>query len=64
MAIKKKVEEKEFEKQLEAVEFPECDGGQSRRQNEMIDLLKQLVNQNKKIIQLLEKQQDKFTGGY
>ena len=64
MARKKKVEEKEFEKQLEAVEFPECDGGQSRRQNEMIDLLKQLVNQNKKIIQLFEKQQDKFSGGY
>lgn len=64
MARKKKVEEKEFEKQLETVEFPECDGGQSRRQNEMIDLLKQLVNQNKKIISLLEKQQDKFSGGY
>lgn len=64
MARKKKVEEKEFEKQLETVEFPECDGGQSRRENEMIDLLKQLVNQNKKIISLLEKQQDKFSGGY
>lgn len=64
MARKKKVEEKEFEKQLETVEFPECDGGQSRRQNEMIDLLKQLVNQNKKIISLLEKQPDKFSGGY
>lgn len=64
MARKKKVEEKEFKKQLETVEFPECDGGQSRRQNEMIDLLKQLVNQNKKIISLLEKQQDKFSGGY
>jgi hypothetical protein len=64
MARKKKVEEKEFEKQLETVEFPECDGGQSRRQNEIIDLLKQLVNQNKKIISLLEKQQDKFSGGY
>lgn len=64
MARKKKVEEKEFEKKLEAVEFPECDGGQSRRQTEMIDLLKQLVNQNKKIIQLLEKQQDKYSGGY
>lgn len=64
MARKKKVEEKEFEKQLETVEFPECDGGQSHRQNEMIDLLKQLVEQNKKIISLLEKQQDKFSGGY
>lgn len=64
MARKKKVEEKEFEKQLETVEFPECDGGQSRRQNEMIDLLKQLVKQNEKIISLLEKQQDKFSGGY
>lgn len=65
MARKKKVEDiAEFEKQLEKVEFPECDGGQSRRETEMIDLLKQLVSQNKKIIQLLEKQQDKFTGGY
>ena len=64
MARKKKIEENDFDKQLEAVEFPECDGGQSRRQNEMIDLLKQLVKQNKTIIQLLEKQQDKFGGGY
>lgn len=61
MARKKKIEEeKEFEKKLAEVEFPECDGGQSRRQNEMIDLLKQLVNQNEKVIQLLEKLKDKL----
>ena len=38
MAKKKKIEEeKEFEKQLAEVEFPECDGGQSTRENEMIE---------------------------
>ena len=61
MARKKKIEEeKEFEKQLAEVEFPECDGGQSKRENEMIDLLKQIVNQNEKVIQLLEKLKDKL----
>lgn len=61
MARKKKIEEeKEFEKKLTEVEFPECDGGQSRRQNEMIDLLKNIVNQNEKVIQLLEKLKDKL----
>lgn len=56
MAKKKK----EFEKKIEEVEFPECDGGQSKRQNEIIDLLSQLVNQNEKVIQLLEKLKDKL----
>lgn len=43
MAKKKKIEEEEFEKQLAEVEFTECDGGQSKRQNEIVDLLKQIV---------------------
>lgn len=60
MARKKKTNEEEFDKKLEEIEFPECDGGQSRRQNEMIDLLKQIVNQNEKVIQLLEKLKDRF----
>ena len=60
MARNKKVEVKEFEKQLAEVEFPECDGGQSRRQNEMTDLLKQLVNQNEQVIQLLTKLKERF----
>lgn len=60
MARNKKVEVKEFEKQLAEVEFPECDGGQSKRENEMIDLLKQIVNQNEIMIQLLTKLKDRF----
>ena len=60
MAKKKKIEEKEFEKQLAEVEFSECDGGQSKRENEMIDLLKQLVNQNEQVIQLLTKLKERF----
>ena len=61
MARKKKtVEEKEFEMQLAEVEFPECDGGQSKRENEMIDLLKQIVNQNEQVIQLLTKLKERF----
>lgn len=61
MARKKKIEEeKEFEKQLAEVEFSECDGGQSKRENEMIDLLKQIVNQNEQVIQLLTKLKERF----
>ncbi len=61
MAKKKKIEEeKEFEKQLAEVEFSECDGGQSKRENEMIDLLKQIVNQNEQVIQLLTKLKERF----
>lgn len=60
MAKKKKIEEKEFEKQLAEVEFPECDVGQSKRENEMIYLLKQVVNQNEIMIQLLTKLKDRF----
>lgn len=57
MAKKKKIEE---EKQLTEVEFQECDGGQSKRENEMIDLLKHIVNQNEIMIQLLTKLKDRF----
>lgn len=61
MAKKKKIEEeKEFEKKLEKVEFPECAGGQSKREDEIIDLLKQLVYQNEKVIQLIEMLKDRF----
>lgn len=58
--VQKIEEEKEFEKQLAEVEFPECDGGQSKRENEMIDLLKQIVNQNEQVIQLLTKLKERF----
>ena len=57
MARKKKIEE---ENQLEEIEFPECDGGQSKRENEMINLLKQIVNQNEQVIQLLTKLKERF----
>ena len=57
---KKKNEEKEFEKQLAEVEFPDCDDGQSKRENEMIDLLKNIVIQNEQIIQLLTKLKERF----
>lgn len=61
MARKKKIEEeKEFEQKLAEVEFPEPDGGQSKRDNEMIDLLKQIVNQNEQVIQLLTKLKERF----
>lgn len=61
MARKKKIEEeKEFEKKLAEVEFTECDVCQSKRENEMIDLLKQLVNQNEQVIQLLTKLKERF----
>ena len=60
MARNKKVEVKEFEKQLAEVEFPECDDGQSKRENEIIDLLKQLVTQNEQVIQLLTKLKERF----
>lgn len=68
MARNKKVEVKEFEKQLAEVEFSECcnyhskecDGDQSKRENEMTDLLKQLVHQNEQVIQLLTKLKERF----
>lgn len=50
MARKKKIEE----------EIPECDWSQSKIENEMIDLLKQIVNQNEQVIQLLTKLKERF----
>ena len=60
MRKKKITEEKEFEKQLAEVEFPDCDDAQSKRENEMIDLLKNIVSQNEQIIQLLTKLKERF----
>lgn len=71
MRKKKITEEKEFKKQLAEVEFPEFDDGQSKRENEIIDLLKNIVNeyvrtshvltnQNEQIIQLLTKLKERF----
>ena len=60
MRKKKITEEKEFEQKLSEVEFPDCEDGQSKRENEMIDLLKNIVNQNSQIIQLLTKLKDRF----
>ena len=50
---KKKNEEKDFEQKLSEIEFPECDDGHSKREKETIHLLKQIVNQNEQVIQLL-----------
>lgn len=58
MRKKKITEEKEFEKQLAEVEFP--DDGQSKRENEMIYLLKNIVNQNSQVIELLTKLKERF----
>lgn len=66
---KKKNEEKDFEQKLSEVEFP--DDGQSKRENEMIDLLKNilneyvrtshvLTNQNSQVIELLTKLKERF----
>lgn len=58
MRKKKISEEKEFEKQLAEVEFP--DDGQSKRENEIIDLLKNIVDQNSQVIELLTKLKERF----
>ena len=60
MRKKKITEEKDFEQKLSEVEFPECDDGQSKRENEMIDLLKNIVDQNSQIIELLTKLKERF----
>ena len=57
---KKKNEEKDFEQKLSEVKFPEYEGGQSKRENEIIDLLKQIVSQNEQVIQLLTKLKERF----
>ena len=54
---KKKNEVKEFEKQLAEVEFVDDN---SERENEIIDLLKNIVNQNEQVIQLLTKLKERF----
>lgn len=48
------------EKQLTEIKSNECDGVQSKRENEIIDLLKQIVNQNEQVIQLLNKLKERF----
>ena len=57
---KKKNEEKDFEQKLSEIEFPECDDGHSKREKEIIDLLKQIVIQNEQVIQLLTKLKERF----
>lgn len=42
------------------VEFQDCDDSQSKRENELIDLLKNIVIQNSQIIQLLTKLKERF----
>ena len=51
MTKKKKLEDKEFEKNLTEVQFAE---------EPKVELLKQLVSQNEQIIQLLTKLKDRF----
>lgn len=51
MTRKKKIEDKELEKELEKVQFDE---------EPTVELLKQLVSQNEQIIQLLTKLRDRF----
>ena len=51
MTRKKKIEDKELEKQLTGVQFAE---------EPTVELLKQLVSQNEQIIQLLTKLKDRF----
>ena len=48
---KKKNEEKDFEKELEKVQFDE---------EPTVELLKQIVSQNEQIIQLLTKLKERF----
>lgn len=51
MTRKKKIEDKEFDKELEKVQFTE---------EPTVELLKQLVSQNEQIIQLLTKLKERF----
>ena len=51
MRKKKITEEKEFEKELEKVQFDE---------EPTVELLKQIVSQNEQIIQLLTKLKERF----
>lgn len=45
---------------LQPCNLPECDDGQSKSDNEMIDLLKNIVNQNSQVIELLTKLKERF----
>ena len=51
MTRKKKIEDKELEKELEKVQFDE---------EPSVELLKQLVKQNEQIIQLLTELKERF----
>ena len=51
MTRKKKIEDKEFEKESEKVQFGE---------EPSVELLKQIVSQNEQIIQLLTKLKERF----
>ena len=51
MRKKKNTEEKEFEKELEKVQFDE---------EPTVELLKQIVSQNEQVIQLLTKLKERF----
>ena len=50
-------EEKDFEKRLSTVEFT---SESEKKEKEIVDLLKQLVNQNEQVIQLLTKLKERF----
>ena len=51
MTRKKKIEDKELDKELEKVQFDE---------EPTVELLKQIVSQNEQIIKLLTKLKDRF----
>ena len=51
MTRKKKIEDKELDKELEKVQFAE---------EPTVELLKQIVSQNEQIIKLLTKLKDRF----
>ena len=50
-------EEKDFEKRLSKVELT---SESEKKEKEIVDLLKQLVNQNEQVIQLLTKLKERF----
>ncbi len=57
MARKKNTE---VEKQLKSIELTPTEESQTKREDEVIDLLKQLVSQNEKVIKLIEILKDRF----
>lgn len=54
------LQEKEFKKQLAEVEFPDCNDGQSKRENEMIELLKILIKNSEEIKEILLQLKNRF----